>query len=127
MPDSRPTDEFWREVMTLVPKWVRTAFAVAIGAAVTFGLFMSQTGLNVYFNRYMEAYVKRMEQSVDRLESATTDMTALIQRLESTEKSIKDQANSLTTIDRRVTTNENQLDDHARRIRDLEVKSRGGK
>ena len=115
------------DVMSAIPRWLRVCFLVAIGASMSFGVFMSQTGLNVYFNRYLEAHVKRFEQSVERLESATTDMESLLKRMEAYERSAKELNNAQSILDRRLGAVETHVDDHARRIRDLEVKSRGGK
>ena len=118
--DGHDNGTFFKKVLDTTPRWVIVLFSVIMGASVTFGFFLTTTGLQDPFKRVVDVYVKRLENSVDRLETAATDMRTIVTRLENSEK-------GLTELDRRVTSVELIAAENARLIRELQLQSRGGK
>ena len=111
---------FFKKVLDTTPRWVIVLFSVVMGASVTFGFFLTTTGLQDPFKRVVDVYVKRLENSVDRLENAATDMRAIVTRLENSEK-------GLTELGQRVTAIELIAAENSRLIRELQLQLRSGK
>lgn len=111
---------FFKKVLDTTPRWVIVLFSVVMGASVTFGFFLTTTGLQDPFKRVVDVYVKRLEISVDKLETAATDMKAIAARLESSEKGLLELSRSVSDIQVRI-------EDNSRRITVLELQLRGGK
>ena len=120
MANEADNETFFERVLDATPRGVIVLFSVIMGASISFGFFLTTTGLQDPFKRVIDVYVKRLETSVDKLEMAATDMRAIVTRLENSEK-------DLTDLGKRVSTLESESQEHARRIRDLEIKSQLGK
>ena len=118
--DGHDNGTFFKKVLDTTPRWVIVLFSVVMGASVTFGFFLTTTGLQDPFKRVVDVYVKRLENSVDRLENAATDMRTIVTRLENSEK-------GLTELGRRVTAAELLAAENSRLIRELQLQSRSGK
>ena len=87
-----PTEEnqaYVRSFLKHVPQRVRMILATFMGMAIAFAMVLSVTGLQIPFNRIVEAYAKRIESTVSRLEVATDDMAVIASRIEASENNLK--------------------------------------
>lgn len=115
---------FVKELLKLVPQWVKMALATGMGMAIAFAMILSTTGLQAPFNRIVDAYAKRIEMTVTRLELATDDMTVIASRLEASEENMKRLGLGVETLANRQQQLEIRTTELAAQLKDLDSRVR---